>query len=79
MKYGPAEKGKYAAYAHNNQFFSNDLFLNTGVEVNMTVRVEDNTFTLLKTPFATIEADRIRGVGNNFEKQVRNANNVFKE
>jgi hypothetical protein len=79
MKYGLSDMDKYAAWIHNNQFFSNDLFLNTGVEVNMTVRVENNTFTLLKKPFATAEINRIRGVGQAFEKQVRNGNNVFNE
>jgi hypothetical protein len=79
MKYGLSDMDKYAAWVHNNKFFSNDLFLNTGVEVNMTVRVENNTFTLLKKPFATAEVNRIRGVGQAFEKQVRNGNNVFNE
>ncbi|NOY37287.1 MAG: hypothetical protein GXO83_06895 [Chlorobi bacterium] len=79
MKYGPAEPGKFAACVHNNRFFSNDLFLNTGTEVNMTVRIENNTFTLLKKPFATVRTNRIRGVGEAFEKQVRNSNNTFNE
>ena len=79
MKYGPAVPGKYAAYVHDNRFFSNDLFLNTGTKVNMTVRIENNTFTLLKKPFATDRTDRIRGVGEKFEREVRNSNNVFYE
>jgi len=66
MKYGPAKPGKYSAYIHNNQFFTNDLFLNTGVEVNMTLRIENNTFNLLKKPFATVEGNRIRGVYHSY-------------
>ncbi len=80
MMNGPAEKGKYSAYVHNNRFYSNDLFLNTSYpEVNMTVRVEGNTFTLLKKPLVTQRENRIRKVGPEFEKQVRNGNNVFNE
>ena len=79
MKYGPADPGKYSTYVHDNQFFSNDLFINTGTEVNMTVPIKHNTFTLLHEPFATEQTDRIRGVGPDFERKVRAGGNVFKE
>ncbi len=79
MKYGPAEQGKYSTYVHDNRFYSNDLFINTGTVVNMTVPVKHNTFTLLHKPFATERTDRIRGVGPVFEQQVRAGGNVFKE
>lgn len=77
MKYGPAGPGKYSTYVHDNDFYSNDLFINTGTVVNMTVPIKHNTFTLLHKPFATERADRIRGVGPDFEKNVRAGGNVF--
>lgn len=77
MKYGAADPGKYSTYVHDNKFFSNDLFINTGTIVNMTVPIKHNTFTLLHEPFATEIENRIRGVGPGFEKQVRAGENVF--
>jgi hypothetical protein len=40
MNKGPAEPGKYSASIHDNQFFSNDLFINSYTDVNMDVKVE---------------------------------------
>jgi hypothetical protein len=79
MDRGPADPGKYSAYIHDNQFFSNDLFFNSGWEVNMTIKLENNTFTLLKEPFATERENRIFDVGEAFEKEVRASQNTFIE
>jgi hypothetical protein len=79
MDKGPADSGKYSAYIHDNQFFSNDLFFNSGWEVNMTIKLENNTFTLLKEPFATERESRIFDVGEAFEKEVRASRNTFIE
>ena len=79
MTGGPADTGKYTAYIHNNQFFSNDLFFNSGWEVDMTIKLEDNTFTLLKEPFAIERDSRIFDVGEAFEKEVRASKNTFIE
>jgi len=79
MKYGAAEPGKYSTYVHDNKFFSNDLFINTGTIVNMTIPIKHNTFTLLHEPFATEMENRIRGVGPDFEKNVMAGENVFIE
>ena len=83
MDKGPADPGQYSAYVHDNQFFSNDLFINSGYnyKVNMTIRLESNIFTLLKEPFATERGNRIfgDGIGEAFKKEIREGNNVFKE
>ncbi len=79
MDKGPADPGKYAAYVHDNQFYSNDLFFNSGWKVNMTIRLENNIFTLLKEPFAIERPNRIFDVGEAFEKEVRASNNTFNE
>ncbi len=79
MTKGPADPGKYSAYIHDNQFFSNDLFMNSGYEVNMTIKLENNSFTLLKEPFAVERENRIFDVGEWFENEVRNSNNTFVE
>ena len=79
MDKGPAEPGKYSAYIHDNQFFSNDLFFNSGWEVNMTIKLEDNTFTLLREPFVIERDNRIFDVGEAFEKEVRASKNTFVE
>ena len=79
MVKGPADPGQYSAYIHNNQFYSNDLFFNSGWEVNMTIKLEDNIFTLLKEPFAVERANRIYDVGDWFESEIRKSNNKFIE
>ncbi len=79
MDHGPAAPGQYAAYIHDNQFFSNDLFFNSGWKVNMTIKLENNIFTLLKEPFSVERANRIFDVGDWFEKEIRASNNIFKE
>lgn len=79
MTGGPADPGKYTAYVHDNQFFSNDLFFNSGWEVDMTIKLEDNTFTLLKEPFAIDRESRIFDVGEGFEKEIKASNNTFIE
>jgi hypothetical protein len=74
MDKGPADPGKYSAYIHDNQFESNDLFINSYTEINMDVRIENNTFKLLNTPLVTEREDRIRAVGGEYEAKVRQAN-----
>jgi hypothetical protein len=77
MNKGPAEKGKYSAFVHDNQFYSNDLFFNSGWKINMTIKLEDNVFTLLKKPFSIERDSRIFDVGEKFEKLVRESKNTF--
>ncbi len=79
MDKGPADAGKYSAWVHDNQFYSNDLFFNSGWEINMTLKFENNTFTLLKEPFAIKRENRIYDVGEWFENQIRNSPNTFIE
>ncbi len=77
MNEGPAEPGKYSVYIHDNQFESNDLFINSDMAVDMDVRMENNTFKLLAEPLQTERENRIRAVGATFESKVRQAGNTF--
>jgi len=77
MKHGPSEPGRYSAYIHDNRFVSNDLFLNASSPVNMTIRLENNTFILAKTPLVTERDSRFRVVGPALERQVTSEGNVF--
>lgn len=80
MTNGPASPGKYSAWLHDNHFFSNDLFFNSGgYKINMTIRMTDNTFTLLREPFATKRTSRIYNVGPVLEKQISENKNTFIE
>ena len=47
----------------------------------MTIRLENNIFTLLKEPFAIERANRILGIGMGeaFKNQIRTGNNTFNE
>ncbi|MEA1997630.1 MAG: hypothetical protein U9N45_08310, partial [Gemmatimonadota bacterium] len=77
MNRGPAEPGKYSAYIHDNRFVSNDLFLNGYEVINMDIRIEDNAFTLVKTPLVTERESRFRTVGPAFVKKVETGKNMF--
>lgn len=64
MDNGPASGDQYAVCLHDNQFFTNDLYVggHDGA-VNMTVRIKDNTFTLVSDPPPTTNrTQRYRGV-----------------
>ena len=76
MTRGSSDPGEYSIYVHGNQFMSNDLFLNSYEDVNMTVRIENNTFTLLNQPHITSRESRIRNAGKGLENGVI-ANNSF--
>ncbi|HUU28302.1 MAG TPA: right-handed parallel beta-helix repeat-containing protein [archaeon] len=79
MTRGSAAQGKYAAWVHDNRFMSNDLFFNSYHPVNMTVRVENNTFTLLKKPFTTVHQSRFRNIGPELEGKILGDSNTFNE
>ena len=77
MNKGPSEKGKYSVYIHDNTFESNDLFLNSYEEIDMNVRIENNTFKLLDKPLLTGRESRLRGIGPALEKAVTSDGNTF--
>jgi hypothetical protein len=79
MNKGPADSGKYSAYIHDNEFYSNDLFINSHTKINMNIRLESNTFNLLDEPFTTKREHRIRNVGEEFENKIINGNNELNE
>ncbi len=79
MDKGAAQKGNYSAWIHDNNFLSNDLFLNSYTSINMDIKMENNTFTLLNEPFSINRESRIRDVGADFENMVKANGNIFKE
>ena len=78
MNNGPAaDSGKYSVYVHDNSFMTNDLFLNSYSEVNMSVRIENNTFTLVGKPLVTERESRLRNLGAGLEQSIKLGGNKF--
>lgn len=77
MDQGKADAGKYSLYAHDNTFISNDIFVSAGTAVNMTVRIENNTFQLATTPAPTQEHTPFRNIGQELENAIKAGNNTF--
>ncbi len=80
MNRGAAPEGKYNSRVYGNVFMGNDLFLNSYEPVNMTVKIENNTFRLLNQPFTTGRPDgRLRNLGPELEKAVLDSGNKFEK
>jgi len=62
MNQGPADAGNYAAYVHGNDFYTNDLFVGADLEPDMTIRIVNNTFTLVDDPTPMDETSRFRRI-----------------
>ncbi|HUT37451.1 MAG TPA: hypothetical protein VNE39_28480 [Planctomycetota bacterium] len=77
MTKGSAEQGKYSAWVHDNRFLSNDLFVGAGSPVNMTVRIEKNTFTLATDPPLTEGRQPFWKIGPDLENAVKAGGNRF--
>jgi hypothetical protein len=63
MDRGPAQQSMYSIFIHDNRFISNDLFVSSDRPVNMTVRIEKNTFTLASDPPPTEGRKAFRNIG----------------
>ena len=79
MTHGPAEQGKYSIWIHDNKFISNDLFASTDDRggVNMTVRIEKNTFELAQDPPPTDGHKPFQNLGPELEASIKAGNNTF--
>ena len=77
MDKGAADAGKYSVYIHDNELISNDLFVSATAAVNMTVRVEKNSFTLATTPPPTTTHTPFRNIGTALETVIKQGSNVF--
>ena len=77
MKKGPAEPGKYSVYIHDNRFVSNHLFANSHQPVNMTVRIEKNSFVLAEEPPPVKDRRAFRNLGDALERIVKTGGNLF--
>jgi len=73
MTHGSAPEGKYSAYVHDNEFFTNHLYASADRPVTQTVRIEKNTFTLVGDPPTVETKSRFRRVGE-MEKDIREKN-----
>jgi len=77
MTGGAASSGKYSAYIHDNTCISNDIFVGADAAVTMTVRVEQNTFTLATTPSPTAEHQPFYKIGAALEQAIKAGGNTF--
>ncbi|HPD14556.1 MAG TPA: hypothetical protein PLE19_06380 [Planctomycetota bacterium] len=77
MDKGPAQAGKWSAWLHDNRFISNDLFLGSQTPVNMTIRIERNTFVLATEPPPTEAHAPFWRVGPALEAVVKAGGNRF--
>ena len=77
MDKGPAEPGKHSIWMHGNRFISNDNFIGSQRPVNMTVRIEDNTFILAAEPPPTESHQPFWRIGPQLEAAVKAGGNRF--
>ena len=77
MTRGPARPGNYSAWIHDNRFTSNDIFIGATRPVNMTIRIENNRFTLASEPRPTEGHAPFWRVGSALEKAVLAGKNRF--
>ncbi len=77
MDKGAANSGMYSVYVHNNKFISNDLFVGTGYTFNMTVRIENNIFTLATGYSQTNSSSMFMGLSTSQENLIRDGGNQF--
>jgi hypothetical protein len=73
----PADPGKHAVLVRDNQFISNDVFIAATREVNMTLRIENNTFRLAADPPPTEGHGRFRNIGPALQKAIECGGNAF--
>ena len=59
-----ARAEKYSIFIHDNRFISNDLFVSSGDNVTMDVRIANNTFTFSDDPPCTTTHQAFRGIGS---------------
>jgi hypothetical protein len=78
MDSGAASGDNYSVYIHDNEFTSNDLFVASGSAPNMTIRIENNTFTLADDPPPTTDRTDFRNIGAELEAAIE-ASNEFVE
>jgi hypothetical protein len=77
MDKGEAQPGNYSAYIHDNRFTSNHLFVSADRTVDMTVRVEENIFTL-SSELPPLEGHRpFRNIDRPFAETIAAGANAF--
>ncbi len=79
MNQGPADSGGYSIYVHDNEFFTNDLYVSADLEPDMTIRVEDNTFTLVADPAPMSEDSRFRRIPADMQSAIEAANTFVEQ
>lgn len=79
MTHGPARPGSHSILLRGNRFVTNDLFVGASRPVNMTVRVEGNTFALAETPPPTERSERFHRIGEPLGAALKAGKNVFED
>ncbi len=77
MDHGEASAGQHSIHVHDNTFISNDLFVSASTVVNMTVRIENNTFVLADDPPPTSSHTPFRNIGQPLEEAITSGGNTF--
>ncbi len=77
MTHGAAPAGKYSALLHDNRFRTNHLFASSSRAVTQTVRIENNSFELVKDPLPVPAKSRFRRLGG-LEQAIRAGGNTFR-
>ncbi|MCD6498555.1 MAG: fibronectin type III domain-containing protein [Deltaproteobacteria bacterium] len=79
MNQGPADSGGYSIFVHDNEFFTNDLYVSADLEPDMTIRIEGNTFTLVDTPSPMTEDSRFRRITATMQSAIEGANTFVEQ
>ncbi len=77
MEHGPASPGQYAVYIHDNQFVSNDIYVGGRNTEDMTIRIENNTFSRPSAPLLTDAATQFWRISSSLEAAILSGNNSF--
>ncbi|GAH80796.1 unnamed protein product, partial [marine sediment metagenome] len=81
MPNGPADEGKYCMFIHDNEFFSNNLFVGSSASKrrpdNMTIRIERNSFHLAAVPEPTTGHKPFHGISEDLVEGIRTGGNTF--
>lgn len=77
MTSGPSPAGQYAMWIHDNRFESNDNFIGSNGSVDMTLRIEGNTFTLATTPAPTSNRAVFYNIPGEMQTTILGGGNTF--
>jgi len=77
MNQGTARQDRYSIFIHDNRFIGNDLFVSSNKRVNMTVRIERNTFIVTAKPPPTEGRKNFRNIGASLGNRIKKGGNHY--